>query len=612
MGQVKKRQNIQQKVFPFQQFKKLNGNHPFKDQVPLGRIEYKVRKKKGGKVTFFNFDLARDMGLIPENHPDELSDELSKMILDTFSLVIINEYDEQNKIHVAPEDLLPETFMATRYLQLQHPDKTGKTSGDGRTIWNGIVEHKGKVWDVSSCGTGATRLSPACNINKKFYKTGDPSVSYGCGLSEVSEGFETLFFSEVLSENGHKTERILAIVEFEKGLAINVRAYPNLMRPSHFFCHLKQGNLSTLKQVCDYYLDRQIKNGEISKDILKNENEKYFELAKKVCRDFSYASAKFEDDYIFCWLDWDGDNILMDGGIIDYGSVRQFGLFHGEYRFDDVQRFSTTIQEQKNKAKYIVQCFIQIADFITTGKRKSISSFKNHKILNEFDVYFEQFKNENILKKIGLRENFRNYLLEHHEKKIFEFRKEFTFFERAKSQRPCYRVADGINRDTLFCMRDILREIPQIFLSREKFLTSSEFIEIAKSSYAKKSDLQLNSNLIMKIEDFQKSYIKLISLISGKFNLPKEKILLDITMRSAIINKYDRVTGDSISIIVEKVCKQRKKMSADDIFKVSKDFVKYQNLNPDLKKLRSNITFDKNKKLMRTFFSIVREFREGL
>ena len=62
---------------------------------------------------------------------------------------------------------------------------------------------------------------------------------------------------------------------------------------------------------------------------------------------FAEISADFEDNYIFCWLDWDGDNILMDGSIIDYGSVRQFGLFHSEYRYDDIDRYSTNIVEQK-------------------------------------------------------------------------------------------------------------------------------------------------------------------------------------------------------------------------------------------------------------------------
>src|SRR5690606_31988004 len=98
-----------------------------------------------------------------------------------------------------------------------------------RTIWNGTVEHQGVTWDISSCGTGGTRLSPACNINKKFYQTGDPSISYGCGYAEVSEGMETLIFSEVLNQNKFRTERLLAIIEFDKGLSINVRAYSNLL-----------------------------------------------------------------------------------------------------------------------------------------------------------------------------------------------------------------------------------------------------------------------------------------------------------------------------------------------------------------------------------------------
>ena len=47
------------------------------------------------------------------------------------------------------------------------------------------------------------------------------------------------------------------------------------------------------------------------------------------------------------WLDWDGDNILTDGSIIDYGSVRQFGLYHHSYRFADIDRMSTSSASEK-------------------------------------------------------------------------------------------------------------------------------------------------------------------------------------------------------------------------------------------------------------------------
>ncbi|MFA7614508.1 MAG: hypothetical protein WCY48_09755, partial [Candidatus Caldatribacteriota bacterium] len=126
-------------------FERLNGDHPLK-KVSGVHVEYQARRRKGGKVRFFNFELAKEMGLIDEKHSNELNAELEKKILETFSLVIINEWDIENNIKFPQNEILPQTFMATRYLQLQHPDKLGRTSGDGRTIWNGTVEHKGTTW----------------------------------------------------------------------------------------------------------------------------------------------------------------------------------------------------------------------------------------------------------------------------------------------------------------------------------------------------------------------------------------------------------------------------------------------------------------------------------
>ena len=611
MNQLKKCPTDEVGKRSYVNFAHLNGEHPFKTQVPGGRVEYQARYRKGGKVAYFNFDLAKEMGLIAKGHAHQLNPELEKEILETFSLTIINEYDIINKVKIPEEDIYPHTYMATRYLQLQHPDKMGRTSGDGRTIWNGSVRHNGVSWDVSSCGTGGTKLSPACNINKKFYQTGDPSISYGCGLSEVAEGLETLFFSEVLGKNSFKTERVLAILEYDKGIGINVRANPNLIRPSHFFGHLKQGNLETLKQVADYYISRQVENKAWDQLAFKSEKEKYYYLAQQTARAFAEMAAKFEDEYIFCWLDWDGDNILMDGGIIDYGSIRQFGLFHAEYRYDDVQRFSTTILEQKQKARYMVQCFIQISDFLTTKKKKSLSHFKKHPIMQSFDKHFVDSKNRNLLSRIGFRKNHTDHLLKNHLSKVTKFRKVFSYFERSKSKRAIYRVPDGINRDALFCMRDILRELPQIYLARSTNLTHSEFIEIIKSSYARKSDLRLTDIRKKQISRFQSTYLALINALEKDLHLSRGQQLLELTMRSSIVNKYDRVTGDSITYIVQKVLKRRPKLTADELFDLSQQFAHYQNLDPDQKTV-STKTPERHKNMMQNFYSIVRECREGI
>jgi uncharacterized protein YdiU (UPF0061 family) len=590
---------------------KINGEHPFKTQVPGGRVEYKARYRKGGKISFFNYSLAREMGLIPKTHVEQMTPELEKELLETFSITIINEYDVMNDIKFPENEVHPNTYMATRYLQLQHPDKTGRTSGDGRTIWNGTVRHNGLSWDISSCGTGATKLSPACNINKKFYQTGDPSISYGCGLSEVAEGLETLFFSEVLGNNGFRTERVLAIVEYDKGISINVRANPNLIRPSHFFGHLKQGNYQTLKQVADYYISRQIENKAWEQTTFKSDKEKYFYLAQQVTKCFAEVSAKFEDEYIFCWLDWDGDNILMDGGIIDYGSIRQFGLFHREYRFDDVQRYSTNILEQRHKAKYIAQCFIQIADFLSTKKKKSLSSFKKHAYLELFDEHFFASKNRNLLQRLGIKKNHQEYLLKEHGRLVEKFRKSFSYFEKARSRKGVYKVADGINRDAVFCMRDILRELPQIYLSRESVISPEEFIEIIKSSYAKRADLKLTDQRRRQINRFQTLYASLLKHIQKDFQLTRNQLLLEITMRSSVINRYERVTGNSITFIVQKVQRLRPKLSADMLFRLASEFASYQTLDPD-RKFQAIVQPQGHTPILKGLNSIVRECREGL
>lgn len=601
--------NYQDKNYRYSKFKKIDGSHPFQDACPHSCVLYRARKRKGGKVAFFNFELAKEMGLISNDHPNIVTEELEKSILETFSLVIINEYDEINNIQFPEEDILPNKYMATRYLQLQHPNKQGKTSGDGRSIWNGQVSNKGVTWDISSCGTGATRLSPATHIKNKFFQTGDPSISYGCGYSEKDEGLATLFFSEILNRNGMSTERCLGIIEFQGGISINIRAHENLIRPSHMFRHMKLGEYSDLKDVVHYYIDRQIENKEWN-DVPKTEKARFRYFLEKQIEVFAKLSADLEDQYIFCWLDWDGDNVLMDGGIIDYGSIRQFGLFHHEYRYDDVERYSTTIKEQKEKAKHTVATFEQIYDFLMTREKKSIKEFKSSDVQKKFNEIFEQRKNENLLYKIGLEKDYVDYLLKNETDKVYRFRKVFSYFERAKSIEGLHQVADGINWSAIFCMRDILRELPQIYLARGEAISQNEFIEIAKSNYATPADLEINSYRERMISKFQNTYLELLDCIETKYSISTADLLLKITMRSSVINKYDRVTGDSITKIVEQVLKRRPKFSPEELQEVLKDFTEYQMLDPDHKKKAKPLK--NHSRFMKGMLKVVRDYREGL
>ena len=221
----------------YPRFRRIDGTHPWKRRVAGGFVDYHARRRRDGQVAFFNFALAKEMGLIPAAHPDRLNPALSRAILDTFGLQILNEWDYLHGTRVPARDRLPNTYMATRYLQLQHPGRRGTTSGDGRSVWNGTTRWRGTTWDVSSCGTGVTRLCPATAWSKRFYKTGSRVASYGCGTSALDEGLAAALMSETFHRNRIPTERVLAVLGLPNGFAITVRAARNLVRPSHFFVH---------------------------------------------------------------------------------------------------------------------------------------------------------------------------------------------------------------------------------------------------------------------------------------------------------------------------------------------------------------------------------------
>jgi len=238
-------------------FDQLDGRHPWMEAMPEGHVSYRVRELNQGKVGYFNFVLAKEMGLIPSDHPHQMTDALETRILKTFSLQIINEYDELNKKRIPEGHIKPHRYMATRYLQLQHASKTGKTSGDGRGIWNGVVEHRGIHWDVSSRGTGVTCLSPGSVVAQRPLRTGATEFGYGCGQAEIDELLGASILAESFHLQGIQTERVLCIIDLGRGVGIGVRAARNLLRPAHLFLYLKQNRRGELKRATDYFIQRQ-------------------------------------------------------------------------------------------------------------------------------------------------------------------------------------------------------------------------------------------------------------------------------------------------------------------------------------------------------------------
>ena len=86
---------------------------------------------------------------------------------------------------------------------------------------------------------------------------------------------------------------------------------------------------------------------------------KLLQNLKYLAKQYAIFSALLEREYIFSWFAWDGDNMLAFAGLLDYGSIRQFAARHDKYRFDDEDRFSTTLSEQSYWCRKILQYFVQ-------------------------------------------------------------------------------------------------------------------------------------------------------------------------------------------------------------------------------------------------------------
>ena len=578
----------------YSKFKRINGDHPLKQSVPNIYVGYSAFRRVGGEVAYFNFELAKEMGLIPQQHPHKMNVALSKQILETFAIQIINEYDILNKTKIDPNAICDQQYMATRYLQLQHPNKQGKTSGDGRSIWNGHFKGRNGHWDISSCGTGATRLSPASAIEKTFFKTGGKNLSYGCGKADFSEGLISAIFSDILYKNGLQSERTLAVIRFKNGTAVNVRANKNLLRPAHFFGYAKRSDYNSLKQLVDYYIQRQLENKEAV-----DENNKYQGFLTQVAKDFAKSTARFESDYIFCWMDWDGDNILMDGGIIDYGTIRQFGLFHHEYRYDDVDKMSTNIIEQKKKARHTIQVFAQIIDFLKSGRKKALKSFSNHESLTLFDEYFEKSLLTNFLQKIGYTKQQQEQLV--NDEKSYEtlrkFHTKFRFFEKAVAKRKAYKVADGITRDAIFCMRDFLREFPKQLSDENEFYTAKEFVTLVASNYSSQLDRVAYTKKVNQIESMQSFYVEIMGHCHHLTGISKNKLLLQLSERSAIINPHAKLTGNAVINIAHKILQKRSQLSFSEMNTLIHNIVHEHIYDPDYKDKYADVVYRKSTKI---------------
>jgi hypothetical protein len=104
-----------------------------------------------------------------------------------------------------------------------------------------------------------------------------------------------------------------------------------------------------------------------------------------------------------------------------------------------------------------------------------------------------------------------------------------------------------------------------------------------RSSYAKSADLALNFGRKRKIKLFQKYYQAIVAAAAKALGQNLNAAYLKLTQRSLIINCYERVTGNAILYIVDKILHARPHFSSDQIYLLAQDFAHTQNLRPEEK-----------------------------
>jgi uncharacterized protein YdiU (UPF0061 family) len=562
----------------YARIRSIDGRHPLQTAVPSAVVPYPARRRRDSKIAFFNFELAREIGLIPSSHPDLLDARLTRALLETFSLVIVNEWDQSHDNEPSARDRLDHEYMATRYLQLQHPDRRGLNSGDGRSIWNGLVRGSSGSWDVSSCGTGVTRLCPATSALGRFFKTGNVITDYGCGTANIEEGIGAALMSEAFAQNGVRTERVLAVLSLPSGQSINVRVAPNLLRPSHFFGLLRRRSDDDLRRCVLYYAGREIQDGRWP--AIASERGRIRYLAERVAIDFAKVTAAFEHDYIFCWLDWDGDNILCDGSIIDYGSVRQFGLYHHSYRFADSDRMSTSIPEQKRKAREIVRRFAQIRDLLLNGEAPPLRTLSKDPVIERFDREFDAEKRRLLLNQIGFAPSDVKAICAASPACLDKFFALHGRLERRKSSRGRHPVPDGLSWNAIYCMRDVLRELPERLLdfsaTGDRRLAPDVFYGLALSNYASRKDRKQSAYRRRIANDYQMAYLELFQWVAKRRRTSLRSVLRGVAPVAAARNPYARMTGDGLTHATRRLTKNRGRLAPEETYRLIRAFAESQ------------------------------------
>jgi uncharacterized protein YdiU (UPF0061 family) len=285
----------------------LVNEHPLPAALSGGEspfVKFKV-KKKPGEIILTNFPLLKELGLLPLDAPNILTEELKKNLLDGFSIEVVESTSDSSS--------LP---FATYYADGGIGFAGGK--GDGRALWIAQLSSRhpdraGMSYDISVKGSGATGLG----------YTNLPGHSDG--MSHVSDALQEYYIGEMFSRLGiSDASRIMAVIKTGKKKrladgtlvdgAIMVRVSPTNLRFAHIWRYGR--NPAKLRLLLNYLFTQDRRFSGLS---FEEATQRLLEINTET----TAREAAILEDFNIAHLSPTRGNRLITGELIDFGTVLQ-------------------------------------------------------------------------------------------------------------------------------------------------------------------------------------------------------------------------------------------------------------------------------------------------
>jgi hypothetical protein len=223
-------------------------------------------------------------------------------------------------------------------------------------------------------------------------------------------------------------------------------------------------------------------------------------------------------------------------------------------------------------------------DFVETGARKTLESFKNAKCLAVFDKAFANERDQRMLWRIGFTPEQISYLMNNAQQQIRDFDRSLSYFEDRKVAKGIEKLPDGFTHSPVFLIRNLLRHLPAYYVAQtitraddeSAYMPDEIFLRTMAASYVGRKDLKLTPARAAQVKNFQACYLALVAALGG----PIEMVLKTLQERSAVINHRHRITGDAVTWIIEEVIAMKDKIKIDGLQEAIDAFIDSQVLIP--------------------------------